>query len=155
MKRFIVSLSIAAASCMGIASTSFAAETETTPTANKEDKDFEAGKAAIKAKKWNDAIVSFKKVVARDATNADAHNYLGYAYRWTNKMDDSFSHYNTALKLNPQHIGAHEYIGIAYLKTNKPEKAKEHLAQLEKICNKKCDEYDELAKAIAAYKPAK
>jgi len=94
-------------------------------------------------------------VVADNADNADAHNYLGYAYRWTNKMDDSFKHYNIALKLSPNHRGAHEYIGVAYLKVNQPEKAKEHLAKLEKICGKKCEEYEDLAKALAAYQPAK
>ena len=131
-----------------------AAPTDTTPEVNAEDKNFEAGKKAIKAKKWNDAIDAFKKVVAADPESADAHNYLGYAYRWTNKMDDSFKHYNIALKLSPNHRGAHEYIGVAYLNVNQPEKAKEHLARLEKICGKKCEEYDDLAKAIAAY-PAK
>ena len=126
---------------------------ETTAPANVEDKNFVAGKKAIDAKKWNEAIESFKKVVATDANNADAHNFLGYAYRWTNKMDDSFKHYNIALKLDPNHRGAHEYIGVAYLKVNQSEKAKEHLAKLEKLCGKKCEEYEDLAKALAAYKP--
>lgn len=130
-----------------------AAGLETTPTANDGDADFVAGKAAIDAKNWDNAIKHFKRVVSRDAKNADAHNYLGYAYRWTNKMDDSFKHYDTALSLDPNHKGAHEYIGQAYLKVNKLDKAKEHLAKLEKICGMKCEEYEDLAKAIAAYKP--
>ena len=100
-------------------------------------------------------IPASKKVVAADPESADAHNYLGYAYRWTGKMDDSFKHYNIALKLSPNHRGAHEYIGMAYLKVHQPEKAKEHLARLEKICGKKCEEYDDLAKAIASYTPKK
>jgi tetratricopeptide (TPR) repeat protein len=136
-------------------SDAFAAGFDTTPATNAEDKNFEKGKKAIDAKKWNDAIEAFKKVVADNADNADAHNYLGYAYRWTNKMDDSFKHYNIALKLSPNHRGAHEYIGVAYLKVNQPEKAKEHLAKLEKICGKKCEEYDDLAKALAAYQPVR
>ena len=130
-----------------------AAPIDTTPEVNAEDKNFEVGKKAITAKKWNDAIDAFKKVVAADPESADAHNYLGYAYRWTGKMDDSFKHYNIALKLSPNHRGAHEYIGMAYLKVHQPEKAKEHLARLEKICGKKCEEYDDLAKAIASYTP--
>ena len=132
----------------------YASGSDTTPDENAEDKNFVAGKKAIDAKKWNDAIELFKKVVTADADNADAHNYLGYAYRWTNKMDDSFKHYNIALKLSPNHRGAHEYIGVAYLKINQPEKAKVHLAKLEKICSTKCEEYLDLAKALAAYKPA-
>lgn len=138
----------------GMASFAFAAGFDTTPAENAADKNFAAGKKAIDAKKWNEAIDQFKKVVAADADSADAHNYLGYAYRWTNKMDDSFKHYNIALKLSPNHRGAHEYIGMAFLKVNQPEKAKEHLAKLEKICGLKCEEYQDLAKALAAYKPS-
>ena len=67
-------------------------------------------------------------------------------------MDLSFSHYNEALRLNPNHREAHEYIGEAYLKIGKPEKAAEHLAKLETICGKNCEEYRDLARAIAAYK---
>ncbi len=130
-----------------------AADFDSTPAENAEDKSFVAGKKAIAAKKWNDAIEHFKKVVAKNAESADAHNYLGYAYRWTGKMDDSFRHYHIALKLSPNHRGAHEYIGMAYIKVNQPEKAKFHLEKLEKLCGKTCEEYQDLAKAVAAYKP--
>jgi tetratricopeptide (TPR) repeat protein len=133
----------------------FAAGTETTPEADAQDKNYVAGKKAIDAKNWNAAIVSFKKVIAADAGNADAHNYLGYAYRWTNKMDDSFKHYGIALKIDPAHRGAHEYVGQAYLKVGQPEKANEHLAKLEKICGLKCEEYLDLAKAVTAFEAAK
>jgi tetratricopeptide (TPR) repeat protein len=155
--RFILQIAAVVVACLAAGSVSgaLAAGFDTTPAINAEDKNFDKGKKAIDAKKWNDAIEAFKKVVADNADNADAHNYLGYAYRWTNKMDESFKHYNIALKLSPNHRGAHEYIGVAYLKVNQPEKAKEHLAKLEKICGKKCEEYEDLAKALAAYQPAK
>ncbi len=151
MKSFFLSIGITAVAML--ASTVYAAGTETSAATNIEDKDFAIGKMAIQNKQWNAAIDAFKKVVAKDANNADAHNYLGYAYRSSNKLDDAFKHYNTALKLNPNHVGAHEYIGVAYLKVNQPEKAKEHLAKLEKICGTKCEEYEDLSKAIAGYKP--
>ena len=150
-----IAVSLVVGLLLGFVTPLSAAPIDTTPEANAEDKNFEVGKKAIATKKWNDAIDAFKKVVAADSESADAHNYLGYAYRWTGKMDDSFKHYNIALKLSPNHRGAHEYIGMAYLKVHQPEKAKEHLARLEKICGKKCEEYDDLAKAIAGYTPKK
>ena len=70
-------------------------------------------------------------------------------------MDASFKHYHTALKLDPDHKGAHEYIGVAHLKVNQPEKTKEHLAKRETICGKKCEEYEDLARAISAYQAKK
>jgi tetratricopeptide (TPR) repeat protein len=156
-KRLILRFATVIASAIAVTSvhSAAAAGIDTTPAINADDKNFEKGKKAIEAKTWNDAIEAFKKVIADNADNADAHNYLGYAYRWTNRMDESFKHYNIALKLSPNHRGAHEYIGVAYLKVNQPEKAKEHLAKLEKICGKKCEEYEDLAKALAAYQPAK
>ena len=87
--------------------------------------------------------------------NADAHNLLGYAYRKRPSPDlgKAFEHYQAALRLDPQHKGAHEYIGEAYLLDRKPDQAEKHLAQLEQICgNRSCEEYQDLAKAIAAYK---
>ena len=45
-----------------------------------------------------------------------------------------------------------KFVGQAYLlQKNKP-KAEEHLAALEKICGKKCEEYEDLEKALVAYK---
>ena len=93
--------------------------------------------------------------MAAQPGNADAHNLLAYSYRKqaTPDLPKAFEHYNTALKLNPSHKGAHEYIGEAYLMDGKPAKAEERLARLKVICgNAACEEYDNLAKAIAAYK---
>jgi DNA-binding SARP family transcriptional activator len=66
-----------------------------------------------------------------------------------------FKHYNQALALDPKHRGAHEYIGEAYLMVNNPAKAKEHLAQLDKLCLFSCSEFTDLKKAIAAYETKK
>jgi Flp pilus assembly protein TadD len=151
----VIFVALLAVGIAGISPYAVAAGTEETPAANAEDADFVAGKKSIKSKDWQAAIKSFAKVVSREPDNADAHNYLGYASRNLGKLEESFKHYNTALKLDPKHKGAHEYIGVAYLKSNQPEKAKEHLASLEKICGKKCEEYEDLAKAIAAYQPKK
>jgi lipoprotein NlpI len=66
-------------------------------------------------------------------------------------MNLVFKHYNQALSLDPKHRGAHEYIGEAYLMVKNSAKAKEHLAQLDKLCLFSCQEYTDLKNAIAAY----
>ena len=91
-------------------------------------------------------------VVKVEPTNADAQNLLGYAYRNQKKYDLAFRHYNEALRLDPKHKGAHEYIGEAYLLVGNKAKAQEHLAALERICTKRCDEYQDLARAVAQAK---
>ena len=149
LSRTIASLILA----VGVAhAPAFAADTDTTPEANQSNPDFAAGKKAVDAKDWPIAAAAFERAVKRDPKSADAYNMLGYSYRWQNRMDDSFAAYNKALSLDPKHKGAHEYIGVAYLKAKQPEKAKEHLGQLETICGKNCEEYKDLAKAIAEYK---
>lgn len=128
---------------------------ETTPAANQEDADFSAGKKAVERKDWKGAVESLNKALARLPENADLHNLLGYSYRHLNDLDNSFRHYKEALRIDPKHRGAHEYIGQAYLKANQPEKAAEHLAELEKLGGKTCEEYRDLEKAIAKYNKQK
>ncbi len=128
---------------------------QTTPAANKESPNFVAGKKAIDRKDWKAAVESMTKAEKDLPENADVQNYLGYAYRHLGDLDNSFAHYKEALRIDPKHRGAHEYIGQAYLKANQPEKAAEHLAELEKICGKSCEEYRDLARAIANYSKGK
>ena len=50
------------------------------------------------------------------------------------------------------HRGAHEYVGEAYLIVNNLAKAEEHFAALQRICLIPCEEYEDLKKAVAAYR---
>jgi tetratricopeptide (TPR) repeat protein len=101
---------------------------------------------------WGAAIASLSSATLRDTRNADIQNYLGYAYRQTGKLELAFQHYQRALQLNPRHRGAHEYVGEAYLITDNLAKAEEHLAALQQICLIPCEEYEDLKKAIVAYR---
>ena len=123
-----------------------------TPAGAQLDPDFAAGKAAIEAKRWDAAIGSLSSAALRDTRNADIQNYLGYAYRHTGRLELAFKHYRRALELNPRHRGAHEYVGEAYLMVDNLAKAEEHLARLKQICLIPCEEYEDLKKAIAAYR---
>ncbi|MFN0041365.1 MAG: tetratricopeptide repeat protein [Burkholderiales bacterium] len=118
-----------------------------------EEANFVEGKKAVEAQDWGKAIEWLSKAVQAQPQSADAHNFLGYAYRKNGKYDASFQHYQEALKLNPKHKHAHEYIGEAYLLTNNLFKAEYHLAELEKICTPiPCEEYRELKRAVETYK---
>jgi Flp pilus assembly protein TadD len=114
--------------------------------------DFDIGVDAVKAKDWERAVYHLGIVVKAEPANADAQNLLGYAYRNQKKFDLAFKHYNEALKLDPKHKAAHEYVGEAYVLTGNKAKAQEHLAALERICGKGCEEYQDLARAITQAK---
>ena len=128
-------------------------ESVSAPTASApEDADYAAGKRAVEAKNWRAALDAFNKVVATDPGNANAHNFLGYAYRKSGKLDLAFKHYEEALRLDPKHRGAHEYLGEAYLMVNNLAKAEEHLKVLDRLCLFGCEEYDDLKKAVAEFR---
>ena len=136
---------------LAFAGAALAADFQTTPVQNVQIDDFAAGKKAIDAKNWAQAVSSFSNVVAKNPKNADAYNYLGYSSRWMGKYDDAFAAYGKALALDPNHKGALSYSGMAYLKTGQKPQADAQLAKLQAICAT-CEETSELAKAVAAAK---
>ncbi len=113
--------------------------------------DYVAGKRAIDAKDWRGAIVAFSAVVGVDPGNANAHNFLAYAYRKSGELDPAFKHYQEALRLDPKHRGAHEYLGETYLLVNDVAKARAQLDALAQLCPSGCEEYDDLKEAVADY----
>jgi tetratricopeptide (TPR) repeat protein len=116
------------------------------------DPDFKAGKKALGAEDWNGAIAAFELAALRDPLNADIQNYIGYAYRRLRQLGPAIGHYRQALMLNPRHRSAHEHLGEAYLVRGESAKAEQLLAALENLCLIPCEEYDDLKRAIAAYK---
>ena len=75
------------------------------------DPDFKAGKKALGAENWNDAIAALEAAALRDPLNADIQNYIGYAYRRLRQLGPAIGHYQQALVLNPRHRSAHEHLG--------------------------------------------
>jgi Flp pilus assembly protein TadD len=116
------------------------------------DPDFKAGKRALGAENWNGAIAAFELAALRDPTNADIQNYIGYAYRRLRQIGPAIGYYQKALMLNSRHRSAHEHLGEAYLVLGEPAKAQQLLEALENLCLLPCEEYDDLKRAIAAYK---
>ena len=103
---------------------------------------------------WKGAITELQRAQRYNDRNADVHNLLGYSLRHAGRLPEAFSEYETALRLDPSHRGAHEYVGEAWLQSKRPDKAREHLDALNKLCGTDCEQYRDLAKAIAAYESA-
>lgn len=124
------------------------------PRDKAENSSLAAGRKAIEAKDFKAAVGHLTKAVQDDPKSADAHSMLGYSYRRTGVFDKSMEHYQAALKIDANHRSAHEYLGELYLDLNQPENADKQLAALKKACPffGRCDEYDDLKKAIDAYK---
>lgn len=112
---------------------------------------YRAGVKAIRAGDFKAGVDLMTKAVAETPKDADAFNYLGYAYRKLKDYDNAVKFYTRALELDPDHRGAHEYLGEAYLELNNLEEAKKHLAALDKICWLPCSQYSDLKAAVKAY----
>ena len=147
----LIHSSVLAAFLLCVGAPAFGAGTDETPAAPAAASDLDEGRAAVKARQWAKAIGHLDRALARDRNNADIHNLLGFSHRNNGSHVKGMEHYNIALKLNPNHRGANEYIGIAYLIQRDKAKAAEHLARLEKICGKTCDEYKSLEKSIHTF----
>ena len=115
------------------------------------DPDYTAAVTAIKVNKFAEAIPLLRRVVGRDASNADAFNWLAYATRRNGDPAASLPLYEKALAIDPKHRGAHEYMGEAYLMLGNVAKAKEHLARLDSLCLLPCSEYRDLKRAVERY----
>ena len=124
------------------------------PKGGPQNPNMEAGRKAIDAKDYKAAVGHLTKAVQELPNDADAHNMLGYSYRKTGNFDKSMEHYQRALKIDSNHRSAHEYLGELYLDLNQMGDAEKQLAALKKACPLlgKCEEYDDLKRAIDNYK---
>jgi Flp pilus assembly protein TadD len=152
MRRPTALARLAAVLLVGSPLVALAADTPEPEPAKPADGDLAAARKAIEAKDWAGAIRLLEQVKARQPSNADVHNLLGYAERHRGNLDAAFAHYETALRLDPKHRGAHEYVGEAWLLAGNVAKAEEHLAALARLCGSSCEEYRDLEKSIAEYK---
>jgi cytochrome c-type biogenesis protein CcmH/NrfG len=119
----------------------------------KKDAQMEQARAAIGRQDWTGAQAILRDAVARNPNSADAHNLYAYSIRKGPhpEMDLVFRHYNEALRLDPQHRAAREYLGEAYLMTGNVAKAKELLADLDRLCKAGCTEQAALKSAISTF----
>src|SRR5688572_22648857 len=96
MNRILVAAAFATVAALLPPAALAAGDDSPAPAGARADPDVEAGKAAIRAQNWNAAIASFGKVATKDPRDADAQNFLGYAYRKSGNLDLAFKHYNEA-----------------------------------------------------------
>ena len=154
MKRFL-SVMILAVGLVWTQSSAFGDLPE--PKGKSENANVAAGRKAIEAKDYKGAVGHLTKAVQEEPKNADAHSMLGYSYRKLGTFDKSMESYQTALKIDSSHRYAHEYLGELYLDMNQPDNADKQLVALKKACPMfgKCEEYEDLKKAIEGYKAKK
>lgn len=92
--------------------------------------EYNRGLQAKAAKRFPDAITSFRKAVDIRANYPEAWNELGFALRQTERYAEAVKAYDQALRLRPNFPDALEYLGETYVKMGKLDDAKAILARL-------------------------
>ena len=120
---------------------------------DKKEVQLEQARAAIARQDWTGAQAILRQAVVRNPQSAGAHNLYAYSMRKGPhpEMDLVFRHYNEALRIDPQHRAAREYLGEAYLMTGNLAKAKELLAELDRLCRAGCEEQAVLKREISLF----
>jgi tetratricopeptide (TPR) repeat protein len=119
-----------------------------------EERTMREARAALAASQWARAIELLQVHVRVYADDADAHNLLGYSSRQLGQYASSQAAYERALQLDPTHRGAHEYMGELMLTLGRRERALFHLGELERLCQARCEEYQQLKRAIGGQSEA-
>jgi pentatricopeptide repeat protein len=107
--------------------------------------------ALAKAGRYDEALAVLD--LMQDRETPRALNYRGYATRKLGHIDEGIGYYLKALALDPNYAQLREYLGEAYVSKGDIERAREQLRAIEAICGTACEEYQDLARAIAGHRP--
>ena len=88
-----------------------------------------AGDAAGAQQKYDEAVVAYKALIAKNADIPEAHFNLGVAYKYKQQWEDAAAAYLKAAELKPDLLDAWVGAGTAYLNAGQPDKAIEVLSK--------------------------
>jgi len=83
----------------------------------------ERGSAAMREKRFSDAIASYRQMVSLYPSDAIAYTYLGVALAKAGKNSEALQQYEHASQLDPNNAPVHYNIGILLIDTGKEELA--------------------------------
>jgi tetratricopeptide (TPR) repeat protein len=88
-------------------------------------------------------------VAVRNQSDPRVLTMIGYSKRKLGNFDEGVAYYQQALAIDPNNADTREYLGEAYVETGRMDLAKAQLASVQTICGTKCEQYEDLAAAIA------
>jgi len=106
--------------------------------------------ALAKADRYDEALATLD--LLQDARTPKALNYRGYATRKLGRTEEGIGYYLQSVALDPHYAQVREYLGEAYVIQGKVELARQQLDTIKTLCGTGCEEYQDLAEAIAERK---
>jgi len=104
------------------------------------------GRALALAGRYEEALAALEAVKVPDSM---VLTMIGYAHRKQGNFDEGMAYYARALALDPNNVNTHEYLGELYAELGKADLAKAELSKVAAVCGTTCEQYGDLAKAIA------
>jgi tetratricopeptide (TPR) repeat protein len=108
---------------------------------------YQQGRALALAGHYENALDSLGAI--RNKHDAMVLTMIGYSTRKLGNTDEGIAIYHQALAIDPNNVNTHEYLGEGYIVTGRVDLAEAELDTLKGLCGTSCEQYQDLAKAIA------
>jgi tetratricopeptide (TPR) repeat protein len=108
---------------------------------------YQQGRALAKEGRYDWALQVLAVIQNQD--DPRVLNYTGYSHRKAGRLEIGISYYRKALALNPNFNLAREYLGEGYVAAGRIDLAQAQLSEIAQRCGTTCEEYKDLAEAIA------
>ena len=105
------------------------------------------GRALALAGRYAEALDALTAV--RNQNDSMVLTMIGYAKRKSGSFDEGMAYYQRALAIDPKNVNTREYLGEAYAEKGSMDLARAELVKVEALCGTECEQYQDLAKAIA------
>ena len=107
---------------------------------------YRQGRALALAGAYDDALALLR---AADQTDSMVLTMIGYSKRKSGAVEEGIGYYHRALAINPDNVNTREYLGEGYVAMGRIDLAQEQLDRIGAICGDDCEQYLDLAAAMA------
>jgi tetratricopeptide (TPR) repeat protein len=108
---------------------------------------YQQGRALAKEGRYDWALQVLAAI--RNQDDPRVLNYTGYSHRKAGRLDVGITFYRKALTIDPNFVLAREYLGEGYVAAGRVDLAMVELKEIGTRCGTACEEYKDLAAAIA------
>lgn len=108
---------------------------------------YEQGRELALAGDYAKALAVFDAI--KNKQDSDVLTMIGYSKRKSGAVEEGIGYYHQALALNPDNVNTREYLGEGYVVMGRLDLAQAQLDKIGAICGESCEQYIDLAAAMA------
>ena len=108
---------------------------------------YEQGRVLALAGEYGKALALFD--VIEDKHDANVLTMIGYSKRKSGAVEEGIAIYHQALAIDPDNVNTREYLGEGYVAMGRLDLAQAELDRIGTLCGESCEQYIDLAAAMA------